>query len=640
MSTSDPIGLPHPPDVGARALPDGTYDGVTVFVTGGGTGLGRAIASEFARLGANIVVASRKPEHLEQATEAMDEIGAPNLTVECDIRDPESIAAAFDAATERFGLPGVLVNNAAANFPVPAEDMSPNAWRTVVDITLNGTYFCAREFGRRHLEANTPGSIINVGASYAWTGGPGFAHSAAAKAGVKNMVETLAVEWGPYGIQVNGLVPGLFPHEDMTADIQSNLVRTNDKDICQPALRVGKPRAGLGRHLPGVALRPVHLGPHPRGRRGQLAAPQHDQPGSGHHPGPDGQGALRAVKFSLSLPLLKDLSAPDPFRETFELAVVAEEAGFDTVTIGHHHFMAGNMADPLTFLAAVAARTSTIRVGTGIFQLPIHNPVRVAEQVATIDQISGGRISLGVGLGWWPLEYEVHGSDIRQRGARMEEALEILRLVWTEENTSYEGRFWSFPELTVHPRPVQRPHPPLWVAGVAPAAVERAARLGDAWLWGPVQSLSAGLRCLDVYRPACEALGKPADFVLRRYAWLGADDEQVRTEVLPRYVDGLMAHWRESVEEDEEKELFARIDAGDDVSPEEIAADRLLWGGPERVIAQIEGYRAATGTDHVHAAFGAGLPADTGQASLGEFDEIAEMIRLFGREVIPAFERG
>jgi probable F420-dependent oxidoreductase len=345
------------------------------------------------------------------------------------------------------------------------------------------------------------------------------------------------------------------------------------------------------------------------------------------------------VRFSLSLPLLKDLSAPDPFRETFELAVIAEEAGFDTATIGHHHFMAGNMADPLTFLAAVAARTSTLRIGTGIFQLPIHNPVRVAEQVATIDQISGGRISLGVGLGWWPLEYEVMGSDIRQRGARMEEALTILRLVWSQEGTSFEGRFWSFPELTVHPRPVQQPGPPLWVAGTADAAVDRAARLGDAWLWGPVQSLSAGLRCLDVYRPACEALAKPADLVLRRYAWLGADDEQVRTEVLPHYIDGLMEHWRESVEEDEEKALFARIDAGEQVSPEEIAADRLLWGGPERMIGQIEAYRAATGCDHVHAAFGAGLPAGTGQASLGEFDEIAEMIRLFGREVIPAFGR-
>ena len=167
------------------------------------------------------------------------------LAVACDIRDAEQIAAAFDAAEAQFGLPGVLVNNAAANFPVPAEDMSPNAWRTVVDITLNGTFLCCREFGRRHIAAGTPGSIINVGASYAWTGGPGFAHSAAAKAGVKNLTESLAVEWGPYGIQVNALVPGLFPHEDMTADIRGNLDRTSDKDACQPALRVGR-RQELG----------------------------------------------------------------------------------------------------------------------------------------------------------------------------------------------------------------------------------------------------------------------------------------------------------------------------------------------------------------------------------------------------------
>jgi NAD(P)-dependent dehydrogenase (short-subunit alcohol dehydrogenase family) len=242
---SEPIGLPAPPPVGEMALQPGSYDGETVFVTGGGTGLGKAVAIEFARLGAALVLASRKPEHLEAGAAAIAAAGGEVLTVECDIRDPDSIAAAFDAAESRFGLPGVLINNAAANFPVPAEDMSPNAWRTVVDITLNGTYFCAREFGRRHLTAGTPGSILNVGASYAWTGGPGFAHSAAAKAGVKNMTETLAVEWGPYGIQVNGIVPGLFPHEDMTDDISGNLVRTSDKDICQPALRVGQ-RQELG----------------------------------------------------------------------------------------------------------------------------------------------------------------------------------------------------------------------------------------------------------------------------------------------------------------------------------------------------------------------------------------------------------
>jgi len=242
---AETIGLPTPPPVGASALPAGTYTDVCVFVTGGGTGLGKAIASEFARLGASLVIASRKEEHLEAGRAAMEALGAPALAFACDIREPESIAAAFDAAESAFGLPGVLVNNAAANFPVPAEDMSPNAWRTVVDITLNGTFFCAREFCRRHLGAGTPGSIINVGASYAWTGGPGFVHSAAAKAGVKNLTESLAVEWGPYGIQVNGLVPGLFPHEDMTADIRGNLDRTSEKDSAQPALRVGQ-RQELG----------------------------------------------------------------------------------------------------------------------------------------------------------------------------------------------------------------------------------------------------------------------------------------------------------------------------------------------------------------------------------------------------------
>ncbi|MEV7509108.1 SDR family oxidoreductase [Streptomyces sp. NPDC090085] len=244
-------GLPAPPPLGAAALPPGTYAGQVVLVTGGGTGLGKAVATEFARLGADLVIAGRRPGPLGTAREELAAVpGAGRVAAAvCDIRDPERVAEVFDAAEAALGLPDVLVNNAAANFPSPAEDLSPGAWRAVVDITLTGTWFMTREFGRRHLAAGTPGSIVNVGASYAWTGGPGFAHSAAAKAGVKNLVETLAVEWGPYGIRVNGLVPGLFPHADMTADIRGGLERAGDSGdpsgpagARQPALRVGEPR--------------------------------------------------------------------------------------------------------------------------------------------------------------------------------------------------------------------------------------------------------------------------------------------------------------------------------------------------------------------------------------------------------------
>ena len=173
--------------------------------------------------------------------EAVEATGARALAVTADVRSAEAVAAAFDRIESELGLPDVLINNAAGNFPVPAEDMSPNAWRSVVEIVLSGTFHCSREFGRRHIKAGTPGAILNVGASYAWTGGPGFAHSAAAKAGVKNLTETLAVEWGPYGIRVNGIVPGLFPHDDETQAIRSVPERrTSDGARC-PAGRVGHP---------------------------------------------------------------------------------------------------------------------------------------------------------------------------------------------------------------------------------------------------------------------------------------------------------------------------------------------------------------------------------------------------------------
>lgn len=235
-------GLPEPPPLGSTALPAGTFDDAVVLVTGGGTGLGKAIAVEFARLGATVAVVSRSPEHLSAGARDVEAAGGRAVTATCDIRDPAQVAAAFDVVADQAGLPDVLVNNAAGNFPVPAEDLSPNGWRAVTSIVLDGTFHCCREFGRRHLAAGTPGSIINVGASYAWTGGPGFVHSAAAKAAVDNLTRTLAVEWAPYGIRVNGLVPGLMPHPDETDDIRGVPGRGSAEDRRAPALRAGQPR--------------------------------------------------------------------------------------------------------------------------------------------------------------------------------------------------------------------------------------------------------------------------------------------------------------------------------------------------------------------------------------------------------------
>ena len=235
-------GLPEPPPAGAAALPAGTFDGRVVLVTGGGTGLGKAMAVEFARLGATVAIASRSAEHLAAGRAAVAAVGGSCVMVGCDVRDEQQVMAAFDQVQDATGVPDVLVNNAAGNFPAAAEELSANAWRAVTQIVLDGTFLCSREFARRHLAQGTGGSIVNIGASYAWTGGPGFAHSAAAKAGVVNLTETLAVEWAPYAIRVNCLVPGLFPHDDESADIRAVPGRGDAEEARSPALRAGRPR--------------------------------------------------------------------------------------------------------------------------------------------------------------------------------------------------------------------------------------------------------------------------------------------------------------------------------------------------------------------------------------------------------------
>lgn len=221
-------------------LPPDTYAGQVVVVTGGGTGLGKAMAMEFARAGAAIAIASRNPEHRASGVDAITSLGARALGIALDVRDPDGVAAMFDSVENELGPADVLVNNAAGNFAAQALKMSANAWRSIVDVVLNGTFLCSTEFARRSLARQASGAILNIGATYSWTGGPGTAHSAAAKAGVTNLTQSLAVEWAPHGIRVNCLAPGKFPHDDLPEALRK--MSDPEQDARRiPGGRVGEP---------------------------------------------------------------------------------------------------------------------------------------------------------------------------------------------------------------------------------------------------------------------------------------------------------------------------------------------------------------------------------------------------------------
>jgi NAD(P)-dependent dehydrogenase (short-subunit alcohol dehydrogenase family) len=189
-------------------LPADTLKDQVAIITGGGTGLGREMALEFSRLGAKLVLASRSAEHLDPTVTELRERGGEAVAVVTDIRDPAQVDNLIQKTKERFGGIDILVNNAAGTFICKAEDMSPNGWRAVVDIVLNGTFYCSRAAGKEMIASGRGGKILNVLATYCWTGGPGTVHSAAAKAGVLAMTRTLAVEWAQHNIRVNAITPG------------------------------------------------------------------------------------------------------------------------------------------------------------------------------------------------------------------------------------------------------------------------------------------------------------------------------------------------------------------------------------------------------------------------------------------------
>ncbi|WP_407945040.1 SDR family oxidoreductase [Paenibacillus albicereus] len=185
----------------------------TILVTGGATGLGRAMAEGFGQLGARVALAGRREEKLREAEAALSAAGCEVFVHACDVRDPEAVAKLADALETRFGGIDVLVNNAAGNFISPTERLSHRAVDAVLNIVLHGTFYATLEFGKRWIAAGRPATVLNIVTTYAETGSAYVVPSAAAKAGVLAMTRSLAVEWARYGIRHVAIAPGPFPTE-------------------------------------------------------------------------------------------------------------------------------------------------------------------------------------------------------------------------------------------------------------------------------------------------------------------------------------------------------------------------------------------------------------------------------------------
>jgi len=196
---------------------DAFRDQVAV-VTGGGTGLGLEVCRGLAARGATVVVLSRNPEHHKRLLDEGEQRDWRVSAEVCDVREIATVERAARAVLERLGRVDVLVNNAAGNFVCPSERLSANGWRAVLGIVLDGTFYCSREFGRAMI-ARGSGQILNVVATYAWTGMPGVVHSASAKAGVLAMTRTLAAEWARHGVRVNAIAPGPFESEGAATNL-------------------------------------------------------------------------------------------------------------------------------------------------------------------------------------------------------------------------------------------------------------------------------------------------------------------------------------------------------------------------------------------------------------------------------------
>lgn len=311
--------------------------------------------------------------------------------------------------------------------------------------------------------------------------------------------------------------------------------------------------------------------------------------------------------------------------ENLEQVRAARDAGFDSVWAGHHYLSTPyQMFQPLALLARLAPEAGDMLVGTNIFLLTIHNPVYVAEQVATLDAITHGRFVFGVGLGYRAEEFEAFGVPMKTRAARFVEVLEATRRLLTEEEVTFEGEHVRIVKARLMLRPVQKPHPPIWIAASGDAAVARAARMGEAWLINPHAGLETLARQMQLYRETLAAAGRPfpADVPIFKELSIGETREEAlsvaRSSLEKKYLS--YARWG----------LDKPMPAGENLNRavDELARDRFIIGTPAECCREIERYHQVLGVNHFILRI---------QWPGFEQRDGLRAIRLLGREVIPAF---
>jgi probable F420-dependent oxidoreductase len=315
----------------------------------------------------------------------------------------------------------------------------------------------------------------------------------------------------------------------------------------------------------------------------------------------------------------------DRYRDAMEQAVLAEELGYESVWLTEHHFFRhGIISDSLSVLAYLAARTSTIRLGTAVAVLPLHNPVRLAEATATIDQLSGGRLDFGVGKGYQTGEFKGLGVDMEDRDTRFDEALDVILKGWTTtEPFSHTGKFWSFEDANPQPKPVQRPHPPVWLATDSDGGFAKIAANDWGLLLPQGRSPESVAGQVERYRKALADAGReydPQKVVLARALYCAPTDEQAWDEVAEPYSEFVRLA----------ASLAAPGRTPSKVSKDPFALDAelrssALFGSPEKCLDMLSELQEI------------GIERVIGFVHIGglRHEQVVDSLRLFSSEVLP-----